>query len=230
MALIESIVDLPAECTLFFHPGCIYDTMSNTYIYGPIGATGCRGLQGLQGPAQPRDPEEERKREEEERKRMEEYKKRYKSGVIVHIPTPTGPLFDSFNKLVLDYQNEHPGERLQIIAKEPRPEVTKTLRSEHLAEFEQRNQLRAKRDSKIRSLIAELEELGYQNDETGYGWTKYPEEEMIPAEWYNVTTSTNYTHSGFEIRCHCESTLYKTLVEKGLYDEKKVTARILGQC
>lgn len=234
MSLVESIVELPAGCTLSFHPGCIFDSLSGEYICGPIGATGCRGCQG---PAPPRDPEEERRREEEERRRVEEerrrveeYKRRYKGGVVVTVTTPTGPLYDSFRKLTLDYQNEHPEERLQIIAREPRTESTRSPKPECLVDIDQRNQLRAKRDNSIKRLIAELEELGYQNDELDYGWTKYPEEETIPSTWYDTVTTVNYQHAGFDIRCHCESNLCKTLTEKGLYDEKRVTDKILGRC
>ena len=146
------------------------------YIVGPIGATGCCGCQG---PAPPRDPEEERRREEAERRRAEEYKRRYKSGVVVTVTTPTGPLYDSFRKLTIDYQIEHPEERLQVIAREPRTESTRTPKPE-CGDIDQRNQRRAKRDASIERLIEELEELGYQNGDLDYGRTLYPEEETIP--------------------------------------------------
>ena len=227
MTLIESIVELPAECTLSFHPGCIFDSLSGEYIVGPIGATGCCGCQG---PAPPRDPEEERKREEAERIRAEEYKRRYKSGVVVTVKTPTGPLYNSFRKITLDYQNDHPEERLQVIEREPRTESTSTPKPECVSDIDERNRRRAKRDASIEHLIEELEELGYQNGDLDYGWTQYPEEETIPADWYDTVTTVNYVNSGFDIRCHCESDLYKTLVEKGLYDEKRVTDKILGRC
>ena len=230
MTLIESIVNFPPECTLSFQPGCTYDGFTNSYICGPIGATGCRGSQGSQGPAPPQDPEDIRRREEEERKRVEEAKRRYKRGVVISIMTPNEFLYHSFSKMILDYQNEYPEERLQIIPREPRLESTRSPKPEHTEDIECRRQLQAKRDARIQELLDELESLGYDDDDIGYGHTEYPESERILAEWYNVTTIANYAHSGFEIRCHCESNLYKTLVEKGIYDEKKVVDKILGRC